>query len=106
MMYKDFSEYIKANCEDAEKIIEKMENPSERETLNDTMNWLIYELKKDNDILNLIEIVLKNKLGKAMSDEIMNKVARQASELQIRHSLGDWEFEKMFNENMDNHNDC
>ena len=105
-MYKDFSEYIEANCKDAENVVEKMEDSKDREILNDTFNWLIYELKKDNDILNLMEIVLKNKLGQAMSDEIMNKVARQASELQIRHSLGDWEFEKMFNEDIENHNNC
>lgn len=75
--YQTFSEYVKQNTRDAENIIKQIENPRDREIINETMQWLINQYKDTSDLLFRIEKCVVSKFGQSTANEIFNVVAQE-----------------------------
>lgn len=104
--YKTFSEYVEQNTKDAENIIKRMDNPTEREILNDTMQWLISQYKDTSDLLSRVEKCIVSKFGQDMANEIFNVVAKEQAKYKFKHSIGDWEYARLFDEDTESKNEA
>lgn len=104
--YQTFSEYVKQNTKDAENIIKQIENPRDREIINETMQWLINQYKDTSDLLFRIEKCVVSKFGQSTANEIFNVVAQEQAKYKFKHSIGDWEYTCLFNEDIESKNEA
>lgn len=104
--YETFSEYVEQNTKDAENIILRIDNPTEREILNNTMQWLISQYKDTSDLLSRVEKCIVDKFGQNMANEIFNIVAKEQAKYTFKHSIGDWEYAHLFNEDTESKNEA
>lgn len=85
--YETFSEYVEQNTKDAENIILRIDNPTEREILNDTMQWLINQYKDTSDLLFRIEKCVVSKFGQSTANEIFNVVAQEQAKYKFNEDI-------------------
>lgn len=85
--YQTFSEYVKQNTKDAENIIKQIENPRDREIINETMQWLINQYKDTSDLLFRIEKCVVSKFGQSTANEIFNVVAQEQAKYKFNEDI-------------------
>lgn len=63
MVYKDFSEWFKANTENAYRIAKKLEE-SDREEVETTLDWTAFKLEECHKMINWLESAVKQVCSK------------------------------------------